>query len=134
VVALYLSPDGRYIAYFTIANLDDNTIQASLPGKTGLLGKTGSQEDEPLIMEVWLADTQDGSVRRLRAFEPTDLFVFQFLPFFDQYSRSHRIWSADSQSLVLPIVEENVSRIYVLPVDGGEATAVADGVIGFWNQ
>jgi TolB protein len=134
VVAFFWSPDGRYIAYFTIANLDDNTIQASLPGKTSLLSKTSSQEDEPLIMEVWLADTQDGSVRRLRAFEPTDLFVFQFLPFFDQYSRSHRIWSADSQSLVLPIVEEDVSRIYVLPVDGGEATAVADGVIGFWNQ
>jgi hypothetical protein len=85
-------------------------------------------------MEVWVADTQDDSVRRLRAFEPTNLFVFQFLPFFDQYSRSHRIWSADSEFLVLPLVEEDVSRIYALPVNGDEGTPVADGVIGFWNQ
>lgn len=134
IVAFFWSPDGRYIAYFTLANPEDNTIQAYLPGKENQASKGAFQEDEPIIMEVWVADTQDGSVRRLRAFEPTNLFVFQFLPFFDQYSRSHRIWSADSEFLVLPLVEEDVSRIYALPVNGDEGTPVADGVIGFWNQ
>ncbi len=134
IVAFFWSPDGRYIAYFTIADLEDNTIQASNPNKDRQFSKGASQEEEPLIMEVWLVDTQDGTVRRLRAFEPTDLFVFQFLPFFDQYSRSHRIWSPDSRSIVLPIIEDSASRIYVLPIDGSESRPVADGVVGFWNQ
>ena len=41
-----------------------------------------------------------------------DLFVNQVLPYFDQYALSHRFWSPDSRSLVLPIVgDQDVTRI-----------------------
>lgn len=134
VVAFFWSPNGRYIAYFTVADTEDGAIQAGVTGKSEPVGKANSQEDEPLIMEVWLADTQDGSVRRLRAFEPTNLFVFQFLPFFDQYNLSHRIWSPDSQALILPIVEDGAPRISILQIDGSQTNVVADGIIGFWSR
>jgi Tol biopolymer transport system component len=133
VIAFFWSPDGRYIAYFTVADTESDAVQAGLPGKNEELSKPGSQEDE-LIMEVWLADTLGGSIRRLRAFEPTDLFVFQFLPFFDQYSLSHRIWSPDSSALVLPIVEDGAPRISILPIDGRAPEVLVDGIIGFWSQ
>lgn len=134
VIAFFWSPDGRYIAYFTVAELDDSTIQAGSPAKGGDLSKPGIQEEEALFLEVWIADMQDGSARRLRAFEPTNLFVFQFLPFFDQYSLSHRIWSPNSQSLVLPMIEEGAPRISIVPIDGSDAQVVGDGIIGFWSQ
>lgn len=133
VIAFFWSPDGRYIAYFTVAETNNDTIQAALPAKIGEVGKPGSQQED-LFLEVWLADTQDGSVHRLRAFEPTNLFVFQFLPFFDQYSLSHRVWSPDSSSLVLPIVEDGAPRIAIVPIDGSQTRVVEDGRIGFWSQ
>jgi TolB protein len=133
VVAFFWSPDGRYLAYFTVADTDDNTIQAAVPGKWNGLGKAGLQEDD-LFLEVWVADTQNDTIRRLKAFEPTDLFVFQFLPFFDQYGLSHRIWSPDSSFLVLPVVEDGAPRISVLPIDGSQDRTVVDGIIGFWSQ
>jgi TolB protein len=134
VIAFFWSPDGRYIAYFTVANTDDSAIQAGFPGKANQVSKPGLQGEDDLFLEVWVADTQDGSIRRLRAFEPTDLFVFQFLPFFDQYSLSHRIWSPDSSALVLPVVEDGAPRISVVPVDGSPTSMVVDGIIGFWSQ
>jgi TolB protein len=133
VIAFFWSPDGRYIAYFTVAETDDSTIQAGISGKTNQAGKPNLQEED-LFLEVWLADTLDGSVRRLRAFEPTNIFVFQFLPFFDQYSLSHRIWSPDSSSLVLPVMENGVPRISVIPIDGRQAGVIVDGLIGFWSR
>jgi TolB protein len=134
VIAFFWSPDGRYIAYFTVAETDDNTIQAGIPAKGGDLSKPGIQEVEDLFLSVWIADTQDGSARRLRTFEPTNLFVFQFLPFFDQYSLSHRLWSPDSSSLVIPIVEDGAPRISIVPIDGSQSRVVEDGIIGFWSQ
>jgi TolB protein len=134
VVAFFWSPDGRYIAYLTIVDEEDNAVQAALPGKVGQTSKPGAQADDPLLMAVWVYDTQDGSIRRLRSFEPTDLFVFQFLPFFDQYSRSHRVWSSDSQNLVLPIVEATGPKITVIPVDGRPSEPIVSGVMGFWNR
>lgn len=134
VIAFFWSPDGRYIAYFTVAETNDGSIQAGIPVKTNQAGKPDLQEEEPLFLEVWLADSMDGSVRRLRAFEPTNLFVFQFLPFFDQYGLSHSIWSPDSRSLVLPAIEGEVSRITVVPVDGSPARSIGDGIIGFWSR
>lgn len=134
VIAFFWSPNGRYIAYFTVAETDDSAIQAAIPGKTSQAGKRNLQEGEELFLEVWLVDTLEGSVRRLRTFEPTDLFVFQFLPFFDQYSLSHRIWSPDSSALVLPVVERDTPRITILPIDGREAGVIVDGIIGFWSR
>jgi TolB protein len=134
VIAFFWSPDGRYIAYFTVADTDDSAIQAGLPGKDRQASKPGLQGEDDLFLEVWVADTQDGSIRRLRAFEPTDLFVFQFLPFFDQYSLSHRIWSPDSSALVLPVVEDGAPHISVVPIDGSEVRVLVDGIVGFWSQ
>ncbi|MFZ0548946.1 MAG: hypothetical protein WAM60_26090 [Candidatus Promineifilaceae bacterium] len=134
VVAFFWSPDGRYIAYFTVVNEDDSAIQATLPGKEYSVGKPNLQGNDGLFLELWVADTLDGSIHRLRAFEPTSLFVFQFLPFFDQYALSHHIWSPDSRSLVLPVVEDNIPQILVQPIDGSGANTIAEGVIGFWSR
>jgi TolB protein len=134
VIAFFWSPNGRYIAYFTVANLEDGAIQAGTGGKQEGVSKSDFRQEDELYLAVWIADTHEGSIRRLRTFEPTDLFLFQFLPFFDQYSLSHRIWSPDSQSLILPITEEGRSQLFILPIDGNGARPIVDGMIGFWSQ
>ena len=62
------------------------------------------------------------------------MFLNQVLPFFDQYALSHRFWSADGTSIVLPLDDDQgVSRVTVLPADGSEARVVGAGAIGFWS-
>jgi TolB protein len=62
------------------------------------------------------------------------LFVSQFLPFFDQYALSHRLWSPDSSALVLPARVEGASQIMLFPADGGEPRPVAPGSMAFWSH
>jgi TolB protein len=75
-----------------------------------------------------------GNQRRLARFVPTNLFLRQFLPFFDQYSLSHRIWSPDSDALVIPLIEDGRSQIAVVPISRGSVQLVADGEIAFWSH
>ena len=81
-----------------------------------------------------MVDIESGLTRRLAVFRPSDTFLNQFLPFFDQYALSHRIWSPDSQALVLPMINgEGLAEITVIPVDGGPLQPITRGVIGFWS-
>lgn len=48
-----------------------------------------------LRLNLWCVNVESGEQHLITTFEPADLFVNQFLPFFDQYALSHRIWSPD---------------------------------------
>ena len=63
-----------------------------------------------------------------------DLFANQVLPYFDQYALSHRVWSADSATIALPLVaDDDTTGIVVLHADGSNAQRVSDGVAAFWS-
>jgi TolB protein len=85
-------------------------------------------------LELWVIDISEGEPRWLTSFEPSRVFMSQFLPYFDQYALSHRIWSPSSDALIVPMQEDDRSRLYVVPVDGGNALPVASGDIGFWSN
>jgi TolB protein len=68
------------------------------------------------------------------SFSPTPLFLSQFLPFFDQYALSHRLWSPDSNALVLPIMVDGRAQIIVVDAERGEARRLANGISAFWSQ
>ena len=75
VVAFAWSPDAQKLAYLTLE---------PLPNRIGMR------------WNVW-----DGSERRaFSVFTPTSTFLSNYLPFFDQYAQSHRIWSPESDALV----------------------------------
>lgn len=64
---------------------------------------------------------------------PSPLWVNQFLPFFDQYALSHRIWSPASDAIVLPMLgPDGTSRVVVVGLDGTQRE-VAAGDMPFWN-
>ena len=82
---------------------------------------------------VDMAAPQGERVRMLGTFTPSLAFVDQFLPFFDQYAKSHRIWSPASDAIVLPAVGiDGVTRVTVFGLDGSQRP-LAQGDMPFWN-
>lgn len=156
VLAFFWSPDGHTIAYLTLATVerpfefDDAPVaglandlfaggMGQLPGgtKQDALAKARSQDDEEVRIGLGLSvvDVESGETTLLAVFEPSTVFLNQFLPFFDQYALSHRLWSPDSSALVLPMEDrEDREFIVVVPVDGSEPVPIARGVAAFWSQ
>lgn len=134
VVAFFWSPDGKTIAFLSPAgDGDDSGARAPGPAQT-----------DGLLLDLWLIDVASDPAalypappsgeRRLASFQPGQLFTAQFLPFFDQYALSHRLWSPASDALVLPVQEADGSeRVYVFPIDGSPPYGVTEGMMGFWS-
>lgn len=139
VLAFFWSPDGQSIAYLTLDSASDSS-GAQVPGVASATKGTGFQPvanhgQRQARLRLSVVDVDSGERRLLTMFQSTRLFVSQFLPYFDQYALSHRIWSPDSTALVMPMVGlDGEERIHVVPVDGGAPREVASGSIGFWSQ
>jgi TolB protein len=122
VIAWFWSPDGRSVA----------AIRVVADG-----GQTASVAPVFAANSAFELDVVDASGGRTRLTLPISLppsILSDFLPFFDQYALSHRIWSPDSRAVVLPLQDGvGVSHVTVIPVDGSPPVAVADGVAAFWS-
>ncbi len=133
VLAFFWSPDGRSIAFITLGRDEgDESINAFAPDKArrvGRIGETPVQQQGRGFLTLSVVDVETGNGLRLLDFEPTAAYISQFLPFFDQYSLSHRIWSPDSTKLVLPVREETGNAIMVVSAHGGRPHRLADGDI-----
>jgi TolB protein len=138
VLAFFWSPDGRSIAFITLGqNNSSRDVYAGSPGKSSHLSRVRAVPvqqfgEAPLMLSV--IDVATGQGLRLLNFAPTRAYFTQFLPFFDQYALSHRIWSPDGSSLVLPVVEEDGEVILVVPIEGGRPFRLAEGEIAFWSH
>lgn len=131
VLAFFWSPDGQKIAYFT-PGLGEQVASAPSRARRSLSGKVRRQDDE-LQLSLSIVHVESGGSQHMVVFRPTDLFLQQFLPFFDQYALSHRLWSPDSAALVLPMLEDDRARIYVAAITGDRLRHVADGEMAFWS-
>jgi TolB protein len=135
VLAFFWSPDGRAIAFITIngAPQDDGVNALAKTRQLTRLARPAQQLGQGfLTLSVINVDTGEGL--RLLDFQPTAVFLTQFLPFFDQYALSHRLWSPDSRSLVLPVVEETGAWVLVVPAGGGRPFHLAQGNAAFWSR
>jgi TolB protein len=91
VVAFFWSPDGTRIAYITLRYEEDN-ISAKRAAKPA------AQDDLPTAR--WhVYDRMSGTSTPFAAFVPTRDMLY-YLQFYDQFSRSHRLWSPDSRYIV----------------------------------
>lgn len=133
VLAFFWSPDGQTIAYFTLARGAGEQVAESQGQESARAQGKVRRQREDLFLNLSLISVSGGQPNSLVDFRPTELFLTQFLPFFDQYALSHQLWSPDSQALVLPIVDDDRAQIYVVPVSGSGLRPVADGAVAFWS-
>ena len=155
IVGFFWSPDGRTIAALRLQGAGGGTVAdrtivtaavfaaagqlASSPGLSP--GPTASASIVPAPgptggseLHLLFVDVASGAVRSDRVIRLTSHFINEFLPYFDQYALSHRVWSPDSRSLLLPLVDAaGRDRLTGLPADASEATHPYDGDIGFWS-
>ncbi len=146
VIAFFWSPDGRSIAYFTVAGAYEQlrssiglgrpmreTIEEAMPG--GVLKEPPDNDDRTLRLNLWVADVETNQQRLMLTFQPLDIYINQFLPFFDQYALSHRIWSPDSNAIVLPVLEGEHAKVMVIPTASPyeRPRHIADGLMAFWS-
>lgn len=138
VLAFFWSPDGRQIAFVTLNNLEfDDSINAALPDKSRHMSRVAevpAAQPRQGFLTLSVVNVETGQGLRLLDFEPTRVYLSQFLPFFDQYALSHSIWSPDSRSIVLPVREDGRNSILIIPAEGGRPNRLAEGDIGFWSH
>jgi WD40 repeat protein len=125
VVAWFWAPDGRTLAVLRIPQPTDGQV-ASVP-------LVAAQTDR-LALRLLFVDAATGLTQFSRDVRLSDIVLGQFLPFADQYARSHRVWSPASDAIVLPLQDETgSSHITIVPADGSSETRIADGVAAFWS-
>ena len=125
VLAFFWSPDGQHLAYFTPVRARGDGV-ASVDN--AYYAQTGN-----ILFDVLVVDVATLERRYLYSFRPTQVFVGQFLPFFDQYALSHRVWSANSDALALSVVEDGRAQVAVVPLDGNPQL-IAEGTMPFWRH
>lgn len=137
VLAFFWSPDGRQLAYLTVNGRPREDVYASAE-RTQRVSRMAAtqpvQQGGSGFLSLSVMDVSTGQGLRLFNFQPTPIFVTQFMPFFGQYALSHQVWSPDSTEIVLPVRDDAGDVIMIIPVDGGAPRVVAEGDIAFWSH
>lgn len=136
VVAFFWAPDGRTIAALRVNGPTDNNVASRADGFGSLAraGAPAAQTAAGVLLRVAFVDVASGSIRSERVGRLSDLFISQVLPFFDQYALSHRFWSPDGTSIVLPLNDDQgVSQLTIIPADGSDAHQLTAGALGTWS-
>lgn len=143
VIGFFWSPDGRTIAALRIQAGSGSTTAArpivaaaaltAADDPAAAASPAPTPQPGPELHLLFL-DVADGAIRSDRVVRLTQSFVNQFLPFFDQYALSHRVWSPDSSSLLLPLVDAaGRDQLVILPSDGAVEPTTLEGQSGFWS-
>jgi TolB protein len=142
VIAFFWSPDGRYLAYLTPVQVQGEGVaqlRDELPNDELLNDELTAQgltaQNQGFVLDVVVVDvtTEVLEPQFLYSFTPTQVFMNQFIPFFDQYALSHRVWSPTSDALALSAAVGGRAQIAVLPL-AGEPRLIADGTMPFWQH
>ncbi len=142
VIAFFWAPDGKKIATISVppsSNLGEQIEVRSGGGRQlisyaadGAAQRPAQFAPHPFFVNI--IDVESGESRQLIETGLSPIFLTQFLPYFDQYAFSHQLWSPDSSSLVLPLVNERRRQITLLNVDSGRTTTLAEGNLAFWSR
>jgi len=136
--AFFWAPNGKQIAYLTVVR-EPETVDVSAQGFitngrfAGGWPFMEQRRTNHVELALHLVDVESGQNRQLTTFEPHALFVNQFLPFFDQYAKSHSIWSPASDALIIPMIVQDQPELCIVPTDGSPVRTLSEGVMATWS-
>lgn len=128
VIAHFWSPQSDRVAYIA-ATSDQQEVQTRLRSN----GHT-PVEQAVSGLSWYILDVKTGKTQRLATFLPSRDMVY-YLNFFDQFARSHSLWSPDGRYVVYG-ASDTLGQPSVLLVDTrnpGQPIKVATGTFGVWS-
>jgi TolB protein len=138
VMAFFWSPDGSRVATISLPSIGDlGGVDVRAPKLRALARAAATgflAQNIPHLFILSVIDVASGSGLQLGEIEPSPFFLGQFLPFFDQYALSHRIWSPDSDTLVLPLRVNGENQIVTFDAGSGRMRQLDHGLLAFWSQ
>jgi WD40 repeat protein len=133
IVGFFWSPDGKMIATLRIPGPGDDEVASGGDAVPAIVFAPAAATSG-YTLHLAFVDVASGSVQSKRDVRVSETFALQLLPYFDQYALSHRFWSPDSASFMLPLVsEDDVVGIVLLPPDGSAERRVVDGEMGSFS-
>jgi TolB protein len=138
VLAFFWSPDGRYIAYLTPAPAPGGGGVARIDTQQHIAARDAQAvtplQAQPIELDLLIVDTTTLEQQFIASFIPSPLWLQQFLPFFDQYALSHRVWSPGSDALTFPVVDFDTLSVQVAVFNlNGDMQLLTAGDTPFWN-
>jgi TolB protein len=124
VVGFFWSPDSTQIAYVTITREDNNTA-----------AKTSAQQQSAPVIRWNVYNVTAETTTRLEAFLPSRDMIY-YLQFYDQFARSHRLWSPDSRYFVYGEITRYGQTIVSLQdtrVPGAAPQTIMEGGFGVFS-
>jgi TolB protein len=120
VVAFFWAPDSNQLAYISVDS-----------GDRGPGAKRLQQGGPALQWNVYQVDTDSNTT--FANFQPSEDMLY-YLSFFDQFARSHRLWSPDSRYLTYGERTSNGEFVSLIDVQGnGGAQTITEGGIGIFS-
>lgn len=116
VIAFFWAPNGKRLAYLALVDPKDGSSQPNITLK--------------------LLDVGGWTPREILAVAPTQSFLTEVVPYFDQFSQSTSPWSPDSSSFVLTNRESSsTTGVYLINLDGASAPRrIGSGAVAFWSS
>jgi TolB protein len=99
------------------------------PHDNRLLFITVDFEALKLVPGVW----DNGEVTTFEPLVPTSVFIRDYLPFWDQYSRVLTLWSSDGTEFALPADDAEGGGIQIYDVATGTNRRLIDGTFASWR-
>jgi TolB protein len=130
VVSFWWSPDGTTIAALRVQPV---ATTASLTSSTAASSAVPSPAPGATEIRLLFVDVASGEIRSQSVVLPGQLFVDQFMTYFDQYALSHRLWAPDSSSFLLPVVDRGGATRVEVAFPSGDPPVMINGVVGFWS-
>ena len=91
-------------------------------------------EQAPAVLKWRVLDVKTGVSTEIATFAPTEDMVY-LLTFFDQFARSHSVWSPDGRYLVYGATDDTgTDNVMVASTTGArKPVKVSGGTIGIWS-